>query len=302
MVFLYLYWPICPIWFILLIRPFGFVKLKITSIDIFITSFRETSIVRHVLFAGCDDHYQHRAACFGSTSCRRSFQSSQNQESTTQGWRLDNFACFSTLFKETRQQHANNHRLLLLQTVLDVSTPLSTLARGKSSLHWRLKQRFYISRYAFTLLLNIKPLIKSQFIYADMILDHLTYGLIKISAVLFYKRIFTIASFRRVANIALIIIACWTIAAVLVCRPLLFEGLWLILLQSAMFLAWPISNFWNQAGNTNLDLGAWVIAMAASDVALDLTTLCLPLPIIRSLQISTRRKISLLGIFWLGFL
>jgi hypothetical protein len=69
-----------------------------------------------------------------------------------------------------------------------------------------------------------------------------------------------------------------------------------------MFSATPISNFWDEFGHTTLNLGYWNITMASLDVSLDILVLCLPLPMIRNLKISTRRKLSLLGIFWLGLL
>ena len=42
--------------------------------------------------------------------------------------------------------------------------------------------------------------------------------------------------------------------------------------------------------------------MAGIDIGLDIFTLLLPVPVIRSLQMSKRRKVSLLGVFSLGFL
>ena len=42
--------------------------------------------------------------------------------------------------------------------------------------------------------------------------------------------------------------------------------------------------------------------MAVLDIVLDLAILSLPLPVIRNLQISTRRKVSVAAIFLLGIL
>ena len=67
-------------------------------------------------------------------------------------------------------------------------------------------------------------------------------------------------------------------------------------------MAWPTSNFWNHRGQTNIDFGAWAISMAALDVVLDVLVLTLPLPVIRGLKISFRKKISVMAIFWLGLL
>ena len=42
--------------------------------------------------------------------------------------------------------------------------------------------------------------------------------------------------------------------------------------------------------------------MAGIDIGLDLFTLLLPVPVIKSLHMSNKRKLSLLGVFSLGFL
>lgn len=42
--------------------------------------------------------------------------------------------------------------------------------------------------------------------------------------------------------------------------------------------------------------------MAGIDIGLDIFTLLLPIPVIRSLHMSSKRKLSLLGVFSLGFL
>ena len=51
-----------------------------------------------------------------------------------------------------------------------------------------------------------------------------------------------------------------------------------------------------------MNYGASITAFAAIGLGLDLVILCLPLPVIRGLQMSFRRKIELLAIFWLGAL
>ena len=42
--------------------------------------------------------------------------------------------------------------------------------------------------------------------------------------------------------------------------------------------------------------------MAATDIMLDITVLCLPLPVIGSLHMSRHRKVTITGVFWLGIL
>lgn len=138
--------------------------------------------------------------------------------------------------------------------------------------------------------------------YADIIIGYFTFGIIKISIILFYKRIFAVDWFLKLANIALAIVGSWTIATVLVS---LSPRLWVFpdnVFQSAIFSVWPTSDFWNYYGKTDLDLGVWAICMAALDVTLDLLVLALPLPAIKGLKISFKKKLSVMAIFWLGLL
>ena len=52
-----------------------------------------------------------------------------------------------------------------------------------------------------------------------MLLVYLTFGIVKVSAILFYKRIFTESQFRLVANIMMAVVVCWTIAQFIVSSP-----------------------------------------------------------------------------------
>ena len=40
----------------------------------------------------------------------------------------------------------------------------------------------------------------------------------------------------------------------------------------------------------------------AMGIALDVITLCMPIPVIRTLHMRTKQKVLIIGIFWLGFL
>ena len=55
-------------------------------------------------------------------------------------------------------------------------------------------------------------------------------------------------------------------------------------------------------GRDILNEGAMYTAQAVLDIALDIAVLAMPLPMIRRLQMSTKRKWNLMGIFWLGTL
>ena len=53
-------------------------------------------------------------------------------------------------------------------------------------------------------------------------------------------------------------------------------------------------------GRQNFNCPDFLIWACVADILLDLATLCLPLFVIRNLQISLKKKICLVGIFWLG--
>ena len=56
----------------------------------------------------------------------------------------------------------------------------------------------------------------AQVFYAIMLLVYLTFGIVKISALLFYKRIFTEPRFNLAANIMMAAVVSWTIVQFIV--------------------------------------------------------------------------------------
>ena len=131
-------------------------------------------------------------------------------------------------------------------------------------------------------------------------------GTVKISVLELYKRIFSTKPFHRAANLTTAFVIAWIIASFFVSPFFVSCDLqfWVIptegLLQTQVFSAWPVSNWW-VLGKYNINYGAFITAFAAMDIALDTVILCLPMPVIKNLHMSTRRKFTLLGIFWLGF-
>jgi len=110
--------------------------------------------------------------------------------------------------------------------------------------------------------------------------------LIKISIVCFYKRIFNVTTFQKAANCILAIIGLWLVA----------------FLFATIFQAWPISHAWTGAGRNSIDYPAMYMALGATDLALDVIILCMPMPMIKILKISSLRKLVVAVIFGLGFL
>ena len=100
---------------------------------------------------------------------------------------------------------------------------------------------------------------------------------------LFYKSIFVIPFFRKVANGALVIIGAWTTTFTL---TVLFQDNGVP--QDCLKL--------DKIG----DYPALLVARHTTNVALDIFILCLPLTVIRTLQVSRRKKWLLSGVFRIG--
>lgn len=125
----------------------------------------------------------------------------------------------------------------------------------------------------------------SKHLFVSPICAYLAYGLAKISILEFYKRIFAVSPrLRFPANFMIGIVICWIAAAEL----------------THIFSAWPISQFWTLGGHFRVNFGGQATAFAALDIFLDVVILCMPLPVINTLQMDRAHKIKVAGIFWLG--
>ena len=125
-----------------------------------------------------------------------------------------------------------------------------------------------------------------QFLYL------LAVTVIKLSVLLFYKRIFFVNSrFRVAVNIMCGLVLGWFITF-----------FFATLLQTV-----PISGNWELAGTgstqgTSINRYAMYISAAVLEIALDIVTLVLPLFVIWRLQMHTTQKWQVSGIFLLGSL
>ncbi|KAI0456308.1 hypothetical protein F5B21DRAFT_502501 [Xylaria acuta] len=111
---------------------------------------------------------------------------------------------------------------------------------------------------------------------------------VKISLLLFYKRIFITPKFKTAAWTAIVFVALWGIAMILIVA---LQG------DSRTFVLTAA------AGGTyhwRLDPTAVGYTQVGSSLILDVVILCFPLPVISRLHMPTRRKIAVGGIFWLG--
>ncbi len=124
-------------------------------------------------------------------------------------------------------------------------------------------------------------------LYADIVMYNITAVLVKFSLVLQYKRIFQTAN-----NV-------W-----------LFRGLliWLsafgtVIMAFTIFTCWPVASYWDESipgGCIDRQLLHYVIA--GINIVQDLGLLCIPVPFLRKLQIASRAKFVLIGIFTCGAL
>ena len=143
-----------------------------------------------------------------------------------------------------------------------------------------------------------------------MLLCHIAYAAIKLSILLFYKRIFITPWFMGTANVFMGVVVAWLIAATFVSDVFSIVCPDTETLQGHIFSANPVDSWWNFGADKEpllafkpvINYQIFLVALAAIDIGLDVFTLLLPVPIIRSLKVSRTKKIYLLAIFALGFL
>lgn len=115
-----------------------------------------------------------------------------------------------------------------------------------------------------------------------LISEKVTYSCIKISVLLFYRRIFATPTFRVVNNILIILIAAWGVA----------------FLFTEAFMCGS-----NSHGGHPCASSEWrVLWFAITDVIGDVAVLTMPYPMIKNLQVTRREKVAVYGIFLLGTL
>ena len=112
-----------------------------------------------------------------------------------------------------------------------------------------------------------------------------TIACVKFSVLLLYRRIFPNPRFRMIM---------WSLGAFIVCYSLvLFFGI--------IFQCNPIRGAWEPGLDAKcIDLGLIILVTSALNVFTDVSTLCLPLPLLWGLNLPKERKVQLTGIFLLG--
>ncbi len=118
----------------------------------------------------------------------------------------------------------------------------------------------------------------------------LTFGIIKLSVLLLYRRLFVGPIFHRYSLAMCVVIVLWSLS---------------FFFAFAFECGTDIAHSWTSVttikaycDNTN----ALTLGFVVSDVITDFMILIIPLPIVWRLQMSTAHKIGLTGVFLLGLL
>ena len=124
-----------------------------------------------------------------------------------------------------------------------------------------------------------------QVMFAGQFFYIFSVGFVKLSVLAFYRCIFITHRFRLVCDITTGVVIAWLVS--------LFFG--------TLLRTQPISMNWipKEPGHHG-NIVILFSFVGASDIALDIFILCLPISAIRNLHMSTRKKWVVAGIFWLG--
>jgi hypothetical protein len=114
----------------------------------------------------------------------------------------------------------------------------------------------------------------------------LTVTLVRVSILLLYGRIFATLNFRRATIVLGATSVAWCIAVIvghlLICRPI-----------SA---AWHVDLIISKCG----DMPSYFMGVSISNMMIDVLVLCLPVRMVLTLHLPTRKKIVVSSIFMLG--
>ena len=123
-----------------------------------------------------------------------------------------------------------------------------------------------------------------------VIIEKPAYGFIKLSVLLFYRRIFvTSSTFRLINDIIIVLISCWALS---------FFVAEIFLCGTHLKALWDEDSSRGHCASHSLLL-LW---FAITDVIGDIAVLAMPYPSIRKLQMTRRDKLGVSGILLLGTL
>jgi hypothetical protein len=132
-------------------------------------------------------------------------------------------------------------------------------------------------------LLRIQNYLKSLFIGNTVVT--LAIYLAKISVCLLYRRLFSTQPFRKLCFILMVISTMWFIAATVI----------------NLVTCIPVDSFWNRLKPGRcINFNTFSLGVGILDILIDVIILILPVRAVTSLQLPTRTKAMVSGIFLLG--
>ncbi|KAI3571300.1 hypothetical protein IWW34DRAFT_898847 [Fusarium oxysporum f. sp. albedinis] len=128
------------------------------------------------------------------------------------------------------------------------------------------------------------PYMKS--FYASVVVYNIATCLVKIGILFQYRRVFALPIIQRITLYGIIFMVAWTV----------------VIAFLNILICVPVAKFWdsNLPGRCLDALTIWYV-MAGFNLVTDIAIFCLPLPVIKSLNLPPRQKIMLFAIFSLGF-
>ncbi|KAI0423723.1 hypothetical protein F5Y09DRAFT_184018 [Xylaria sp. FL1042] len=122
--------------------------------------------------------------------------------------------------------------------------------------------------------------------YVSIVFYNATLMLIKMTFMVQYYRVLVLKKFRTVCTVVMTIVGAWSLSQLII----------------AIFLCKPIAGFWDASLNaTCIPIPLQWYINAGGNIATDIIIFILPLPILTHLELPKMQKISLVGIFSLGF-
>ncbi|KAJ0131225.1 Uncharacterized protein HZ326_25684 [Fusarium oxysporum f. sp. albedinis] len=130
------------------------------------------------------------------------------------------------------------------------------------------------------------PYMKQQSFYASVVVYNIATCLVKIGILFQYRRVFALPIIQRITLYGIIFMVAWTV----------------VIAFLNILICVPVAKFWdsNLPGRCLDALTIWYV-MAGFNLVTDIAIFCLPLPVIKSLNLPPRQKIMLFAIFSLGF-
>ena len=113
----------------------------------------------------------------------------------------------------------------------------------------------------------------------------LALGLVKLSVLCLYGRLFTSSRYPMTIKSFLVLTMAWVIS----------------FMFATFFQVWPLRCNWVTCTPTT-NYTVMYVCLSVTDVLLDIAILCIPASFIRKLHISDGQKLGLVGIFGLGVL